>query len=62
GVLPRWLGQGTMAFAVAAITAAVLTAPLGTGTGIFWTLERLVVGGWALAVSYALWRTRTAVP
>ncbi len=58
GVVPRWLGLPTMALAVLAIAAALGSGSLGVQSTTLWISERLVLGLWMLALSYALWRTR----
>ena len=58
GVIPRWLGYPTMALAVLALGLAVLSAPLGIDLGTQWTTERLIVGLWTFALSFAVWQTR----
>ena len=58
GVLPRWLGIPTMALAAIALGAAVASAPMSVDTATIWMSDRLLLGLWTLALSYALWRTR----
>ncbi len=58
GVLPRWLGYPTMALAVLALGLAILSAPVGIDIATQWMLERIVVGFWTLALSFAVWQTR----
>jgi hypothetical protein len=57
-VMPRLFGITTMALAVLAIGAAVVSAPMGMESGAIWMTERLVLGIWTLALSFALWRMR----
>jgi hypothetical protein len=57
-VLPRWLGLPTMVLAAIAIGAALASAPMGMESATLWMSERLILGLWTLALSYALWRSR----
>ena len=57
-VMPRLLGIATMALGALAIGAAIASAPMGMETGTIWLSERILLGLWALAVSFALWRRR----
>ena len=58
GVVARWLGIPTMALALLALGAAVASAPMGVATATIWMSERLLLGLWTLALSYALWTSR----
>ena len=58
GVLPRWLGIPTMVLGMVAIALAVASAPLAMSFETLWTAERLILGIWAIALAFALWRTR----
>jgi hypothetical protein len=56
-VIPSWLGLATMLLAVLAIGAAIASAPLSVRSETLWTVERVVLGAWTLALSFALWRS-----
>ena len=57
-VMPRALGYLTMALAVLAIVTAFASAPMSMESTLLWTLERLILGVWTLALAYALWRAK----
>jgi len=57
-VVPRWLGLPTMAIGAVSIVAAVISAPLAMSAATLWTVERLILGIWSLALAFALLRTR----
>ena len=58
GAVPRWLGLPTMILAVLAIAVAVASAPMSMSAATLWTIERIILGVWTLALAYALWRSR----
>jgi hypothetical protein len=57
-VLPRLFGIVTMALAVLALGAAILSAPMNMQSATIWTSERLILGLWTLALAIVLWRSR----
>ena len=57
-LMPSWLAVPTMALAVIAFGAAVVTAPMGVDAQSIWWTERAILGAWLLALAYALWRVR----
>lgn len=57
-VMPRAFGYLTMALAALAFATAVAAAPMGMQSALLWTLERLILGVWSLALALALWRAR----
>ena len=56
--MPRALGYLTMGFAILAIVTAIASAPLSLDGSQIWTLERLILGVWSLALAIALWRVK----
>jgi hypothetical protein len=58
GVLPRTFGLATMALAILAFAAATASAPMSMQAETLWTVERVLLGLWTLALAATLWRTR----
>ncbi len=56
--MPRALGYLTMGFAILAIVTAIASPPLSLDGSQIWTLERLILGVWSLALAIALWRVK----
>jgi hypothetical protein len=59
GVLPRWLGAVTLGLAAGEFALVLALAPLGADMAVAWLPLRALLGVWLLALSVALWRTRT---
>ena len=57
-VMARAFGYLTLGLAVLAIVTAVASAPMSMESSRLWTLERLILGVWSLALAFALWRER----
>src|SRR6267142_1926519 len=59
GVMPRWLGAVTLGLAVGDFALVLALGPLGADMAVAWLPLRALLGLWLLALSFALWRTRT---
>ena len=57
-VMPALLGRVTQLLAAVAFIASLLAGLQFMGIATLWTAERVILGLWAIALAYALWRSR----